>query len=379
MFRFARLLAFLLVLVFFVMGMVAATKPLAHAQSGELGLALTAEDNIGFDCPISVAIDPSGTAWVLFDGCYESNFYMLSFGAGGGEATSDEGTHDEAHNFSAVLAALEGGTNGSGGMTDLSFAPDGTFIIHYLDPNFSPLTMTIPAESDGSSSTEATINDANATLLMDYTPFPEGAAYNADGTQAVAINEDSLHVVDLQSGTEVVALDIPGGNFNAMPQFSADGTQLYVTQLNNINDGTAMASTLHVYNLPDGELVGSYDLPSFLAWVSPNGEMVAMALPNHDNTQEDLFVLELATGNLSNIMEVFEEPHQVNTCLNNGDDVSDLDYMSSGQLPINDLAWLPDSSGFVTVNSHFMEAAGNATYICNLQYSRLRHYTVTSN
>ncbi|MBZ0318433.1 MAG: hypothetical protein K8L91_18620 [Anaerolineae bacterium] len=374
MFRFARLLAFLLVLVFFVMGIVAATKPLAHAQSGELGLALTAEDNIGFDCPISVAIDPSGTAWVLMDNCFEDDFTLLTFGAGGGEATNDE-----AHNFSSVLTALAEGTNGSGGMTDLSFAPDGTFIIHYMDANFSPMTMTIPAGSDGSSSTEATSSDANAVILMDYTPFPEGAAYNADGTQAVAINEDSLHVVDLQSGTEIVALDIPGGNFNAMPQFSADGTQLYVTQLNNINDGTAMTSTLHVYDLPGGELVASYDLPSFLAWVSPNGEMVAMALPNHDNTQEDLFVLELATGNLSNIMEVFEEPHQVTTCLNNGDDVSDLDYMSSGHLPINDLAWLPDSSGFVTVNSHFGEAAGNATYTCNLQYSRLRHYAVTSN
>lgn len=350
---------------FFVMALLSGISAV-RAQSGDLSLALTSEQDIGFDCPVTSALDPTGsTLWVLMKDCFDQNYSLRSFAVGSGQATNEEDA------FADVLAGLTDGSVDMG-TTSLSIAPDGTLTIHYADADYQPASLSVAADGSGTGQTH------DVSSLSTYSDYPETSVFNANGTQAVVVAENSVHVVDLQMGSAILEIDIPGGNYNAFPQFSADGTQLYLTQLNNPDDPTADASTMYVFSLPDGELVGEYSLPSFIAYVSPDGQLAALILPTNDASDDELVVMDLASGTYSDILDIYEPPRHATTCLNTGDDVSDVNFTVSGKLFLMDLEWLPDSSGFLTVNSYLGEAAaGDNNWVCILNYSRLRHYTVS--
>lgn len=337
-----------------------------RAQSGGLSLALTAEQDIGFDCPITSALDPTGsTLWVLMDDCFDEDYSLRSFAVGSGQATNEE------DDFADVLAALTDDSVDMGS-TSLSIAPDGTLNVHYTDADYQPFSLSVAADGSGTGQTH------DVSSLSTYSDYPEASVFNANGTQAVAIAENSVYVVDLQAGSAVLEIEIPGGNYNAFPQLSADGSRLYLTQLNNPDDPTANASTMYVFSLPDGELVGEYSLPSFIAYVSPDGQLAALILPTNDASDDELVVMDLASGTYSDILDIYEPPRHATTCLNTGDDISDVDFTVSGKLFLMDLEWLPDSSGFLTVNSYSGEGAeGDNNWVCLFNYSRLRHYTVS--
>jgi hypothetical protein len=336
------------------------------AQSGSLSVTMTSEEDIGFDCPVTATLDPAGTTlWVLMDNCYGEDYYLRAFSVDGGSPINDDD-----HNFSAALAGLEGGWAASYN-TSLGFTPDGELSINYTDENSVPVNVSISEGGDGSASTEGETSDAIGSLIGDYAEYPETTVYNADHTRAIAISEDSFHILDLQSGTEILEMEIPGGSDGSFPSFSADGQQLYITQLHNPDDMTATASTLYIYNLPDGEFVNSYEVLSPFVWISPNGQYAVLLM-----SDDELAVVELADNNYSQPIQMWEEPRPLTACLNTGQDMSDVDFTVSGQLFLMDLEWLPDSSGFIALNSYMGEAALGDSGPCIFNYSRLRNYTV---
>src|SRR5690606_4936512 len=229
----------------FVLGIV--SLPLM-AQTGSLSVSLTSEEDIGFDCPITGAIDPAGTTlWVLMNNCWDADYHLRTFSVGSGSPTNDE-----QHSFTAALAGLEGRYGGPVSMS-IGFTPDGDLSINYPDENFVPVNVSVP---------EGVTSDTIGSLIAEYAEYPETTIYNAEHTQAIATSENSFHILDMQTGTQILEMEVPGGTYGSFPSFSVDGQQLYITQLHNPDDMNATASTLHVYNLPDGEFVTSYEVLS---------------------------------------------------------------------------------------------------------------------
>ena len=339
------------------------------AQSQTLSLTMTAEQDIGFECPVRAALDPSeATVWVLMAPCYRPGYTLRAF-----DVNSGAPLNDDEHAYREALAGLN--DSYADFASSLAVLPDGEISIIYSDSEYNMLRLTIPAGADGSAATPSETDDSLGNLLADYAEYPETTVFNADHTRAAALGADSLHVLDLQTGTELLAIEMPGSPDNAYPSFSQEGQHLYVTQLNNFDDTTDYSSTLSVFSLPDGELLGSYDVPSFLVWVSPNGQYTGASLGANDGTSEDILVADLIETTVSEPVPVFEPPHPVTTCLNSGNDVSDVDFTATGRLWLRDLLWLPDSSGFITLNSYGGEGAGGGS-VCIFNYSRLRRYTV---
>jgi hypothetical protein len=340
------------------------------AQAEALSVTLTDEQDIGFDCPVTATLDPEGTTvWVLMNSCGTTRYSLRLF-----DVSTGAFLNDDDHAYTEALAGLNDSYADFG--SSVAVTSDGAISIIYSDSEYNMMRLTIPAAVDGSAATEIDTSDALVSLLADYAEYPETTVYNADHTLAAAIGTDSLHVLDLETETELLEIDMPGSPDNAFPIFSEDGQQLYVTQLNNLDDMTDYTSVLSVYSLPDGELLNRYDVPSFLIWVSPNGQYAAARLGANDGSSEDILVVDLTDNRVSEPISVFEPPHPVTTCLNSGNDVSDVDFTASGQLPVIDLEWLPDSSGFITLNSYGGEAAQGDSSVCSFNYSRLRHYAV---
>lgn len=339
----------------------------AAAQTGSLNVTLTSEEDIGFDCPITATLNPAGTTlWVLMYNCFDKDFYLRAFSASSGAVVNDDD-----HNFAAALAGLEeGGT--AAFYASLGFTPDGEISVNYTDENFVPANVSVPAGAEGTASTEGVTSDAVGSLIASYAEYPETAVYNGDHTRAIATSENSFHVLDLQTGTEILEIEMPDGTDGSLPSFSTDGQQMYITQLHNPDDMTATASDLYIYSLPDGELLNSYEVLSPFVWISPNGQYAALWM-----SDEELAVVELAENNYSQPIQMWEEPRRLITCLNNGWDMSDVDLTVSGRLALMDVDWLPDSSGFITLNSYLGEGITGDGGNCLFNTSRLRRYAVT--
>jgi hypothetical protein len=141
-----------------------------------------------------------------------------------------------------------------------------------------------------------------------------------------------------------------------------------------VNDHSA---TLLIYSLPDGGLLQQYSVPSSAIWVSPDETYAAVQLfSNNISERSELVVMDLASGLTSTVSNLLEAPASVTTCLNNGNDVSDIGYMTSGYLKMASLHWLPDSSGVVLSLSYNGDGAEGSGSVCIFNYSRLRTYAV---
>jgi hypothetical protein len=134
---------------------------------------------------------------------------------------------------------------------------------------------------------------------------------------------------------------------------------------------------LLIYSLPDGALLQQYSVPSSAVWVSPDEAYAAVQLFSSDiSERSELVVMDLGSGLTSPASNLLEDPAPVTTCLNNGNDVSDIGYMTSGYLNMASLQWLPDSSGVVLSLSYNGDGAEGSGSVCIFNYSRLRTYRV---
>jgi hypothetical protein len=357
---------FALVLVALVLG---APMVTTAAQGNGLNLTQTAEYNIGLDCPVTAALDPAGTTvWVLMDNCFQSGYTLRGYNV-------VDGTQVNVDDYTDALVSLEG-VYIDLFIAPMGFTPAGDLSIRYNNPDtYESINLLIPLASGGEAATQtsATYN----ALLAKYSDYPEFSVYSPDHTRVVAVGGTSFHILDVQAETEIVEIPVEGSIDNALVSFSADGKHLDVVRLTNPADVNDHSATLLIYSLPDGGLLQQYSVPSSAIWVSPDETYAAVQLfSNNISERSELVVMDLASGLTSTVSNLLEAPASVTTCLNNGNDVSDIGYMTSGYLKMASLHWLPDSSGVVLSLSYNGDGAEGSGSVCIFNYSRLRTYAV---
>jgi WD40 repeat protein len=364
-------MAWLLSVLFVLMGL--AFQPL-HAQDG-VTLALDAEFDIGantaYSCPYNAVLDAAADrVWVLMDNCFMRNFTLRAFNAADGSFANPE------QDYADLLAPLEDQLVTTW-VNPLALLPDGSFDLIYADSvnqSYDTLNLRFSPESGMVAVSDLPVLDLETlqSILPGYDYYPEATIYSRDHTLAAIYEEFALHVYDLQAETLRFTLETEAGSYGSFVYFSDDGTRLYVADLLYPDDVEDYRSTLSVYRLSDGELLETgIALPTFILWFSPDGRYAATTIDD-----SELGVIDLESGTLSNVLALSEPPRRVLACVNRAGDLSDVDFMTSGRLPLTDLVWLPDSSGFFTLNSSRGQGAGGGQR-CDFEYSRLRRYRVS--
>lgn len=338
-------------------------QPDASAQnSPNVTLTLAEERRIGTDCPAASALSPNGdTLWVLMHDCGHEDYYLLNFGLGG---ISFDFSGNDGEDFASALTGLEelyidGLIN-----SPLSISADGSPQLQVFNADGQMETLRPVQDS-------AALNPELTEKLLNTSEYPELTVFNADQSAVAVIGSDGIYVFDTQTASEVLAISVENAD-SVRTQFSADGESIDLIVPNNPDDMNATAATLYRYSLATGELLMEQSLLTSLAWVSPNGQYVLLWMG-----EDELIVTEPTSGGVSDTVHMYDEPRQITQCVNEDSfDPTDLNVVWNGSLPPMGINWLPDSSGFVTVNSYMGEGAASDNAVCLFEESRLRRYTV---
>lgn len=334
------------------------------AQDDAPTLTKTDEQDIGYRCPTASALQPeTDTLWVVMDNCRSRDMTLHAFDRNTGELI------DSAVGAPFTLDMLDG-YEIDRFIAALGFTPDGTLELittNYDDETFARFQIDI---TSGDVTQDEDADAALNTLLRQYSEYPVYLTIFSRDHQLAAVGDEvSLRVVDLTSDNVSFEVDTAVG----ISAFSPDGERLYLSAVDNPDDMNSMDGTLYVYNVPDGELLYSHDLPFSALYPSDDNRFVAVELASFEGGDEQLAVIDVETGALSAELPISEAPRQVTTCQNDGRDVSDADFRTSGHLSIIGLQWLADGSGFITLNSQGNQETNTG---CVLDYSRLRRYSV---
>ncbi len=341
----------------------------ALAQSGGPTMTPAGEErSIGFDCPVAQALSPDGeTLWVLMQGCFSRTASLLAFNAADGEPIALAADYTEA------LALLQGGEV-IGSTNPMGFMDANTLSIRYVDSEtYAVRSLTITL--DGQLAEPLRDDDSLMALLSQYEEYPEYSVYSDDHRLAVTVGSASAHVLDVASGEELFSISYPAETYNAYPTFSPDSSIVYFGQFNEPENFESYESTLTAYSLPDGEVIGSWPVPSAFVWVSPDGRYAAAQIGANDGTSSDLLLANLETGGVSAPLALYEPPRRATACTNDGRSLTDVDFTVSGTLNLTRVNWLPDSSGFAYTRSYGGEAVGGGRP-CALDSSRLNRVSV---
>jgi hypothetical protein len=342
----------------------------SRAQDDGLNLIQTAEYDIGTECPEASALDPMGTTiWVLMSNCFQSKYALRAYNIADGSQVNEDDYAD------ALAGLISPDIYIDAFITPMAFTPDGDLSIRYTNSEtYESFNLLIPLASGGEATTESSA-DYDA-MLAEYSEYPEYSIYSPDHTRVIASSGTSFHILDVQTQTEIVEIPYPDGQEFPLALFSGDGERLEVTYFNNPDDTDDHASTLLIYSLPGGDLLEEYQVPSPALWVSPDGVYAAVNLySNNIGDQNEIVVMQLETGITSEASNLDEEPRPVTTCVNSGNNVSDVGFTTDGRFSMPNLHWLPDSSGLVLSLSYGGDAAGGRN-VCIFNSSRLRTYQV---
>jgi DNA-binding beta-propeller fold protein YncE len=350
-----------------LMSLFGGTPLLGLAQEDILNVEQVAQYNLGFGCPASVALDSAGsTVWVLMDNCSSGRYSLHGYDAA-------DGTPATTPDFGDLLGEMD--TAYLDWFTvPLGFLPDGILDIRYIESeNYTVHNLHVQVDSG---EVEQPPAEGFNELVAGLTDYPETTVFNADHTQAVVIGEASLHVIDIEAQSEVFSLNLEAESYSFFPSLSPNSRRLYVAQLTNPDDLSDYTSELSVYSLPDGSLLQTRTIPSPFIWASPDGHYAAALIGDNEGGQDNVVVIDLENGSTSQLLPMFEPRQKVMTCANNGNDMSDTDLTATGLLALRGLVWLPDSTGFMTVNSYLGDGIQGGGTFCAFNYSRLRHYAI---
>jgi hypothetical protein len=324
---------------------------------------------LGTDCPAAQALSPDGAVlWVLMLDCDSRGSatvatYFISDGSPAAGTfsvlTSDEARAMYVDHFTHPLAFTAEGNLSIRAIESETYTPRGLVI--------SPDRSDVPAPVID----DATLNE----LLLSVSEYPEMAIYSHDHLRVAITGSTALTVFDLTTRETLLSLPVDEETYNAYPSFSPDGQTLYVARLDDLDDVESYAATVTSYDLTDGSETGSFAAPSFIVWVSPDGKYAAAELGSNDGTISELFVVDTATGAVSEPFSLYEPSRRLTACTNSGRNMSDVDFTVSGTLQLTGLNWLPDSSGFVVTRSYGGEASGGAS-VCTFDTSRMNVFEV---
>ena len=159
--------------VILVMLILAATVSLSIAQDS-LNLVQTAEYDIGFDCPVSSVLDPTGTTvWVLMNSCGDRRHSLRAYNVADGTQVNVDDYADDLVILDGVYIDLF--------ITPLGFTPAGDLSIRYNDPEtYASHNLIIPVASGGT--VEMQTSATYDALLAEISEYPEFSVYSADHT-----------------------------------------------------------------------------------------------------------------------------------------------------------------------------------------------------
>ncbi|MEO8392161.1 MAG: hypothetical protein ABI700_04130 [Chloroflexota bacterium] len=361
-----------LALISFTLCLCLAVMPVA-AQDAALNVEQIAEYDLGFDCPSTSTLDPDqAILWILMNNCGIRHFSLQGFHVADGTPVNPA---PDADQFASALKSLDDVFIYSE-TRPFVFTSDNTLDLIYAevqeyDTRNLRLTLDSSAPPADTRTFLPTLANLNS-LIPGFSGYPEATVYNADHTLAAVMDTPAFHIIDLKSGADMLQIDATPDTNASKAYFAADGQSLYIATFDHPDDTNDYSATLRSYSLPDGDLLQSYPVPSGLLYISPDGRYAAAEFG-----ENEIAIIELATGKTSPSISLSEAQHRVTQCVNSGKDTSDVDFTTSGNLYLMDLQWLPDDSGFFTVQSYLGEGAGGGSF-CAFDYSRLRRYTLAN-
>ncbi len=346
-------------LMFVVLTVMLSQVVSVRAQADAPGLTLTAEHDIGFDCPVASAVQPKiDVLWVLMDSCGGSRFSLHAYNLTTGAAL------DRAP---IKLDQIDGGAVYMYSFTTpLAFTPGGMLEVFTFSYDTHERTSLKIDPYSGAVTTDAEADERVNQLVRQVSEYGEQAVYSPDHTFAVAPDDVNLHVLDIAREKLLSEINAPLGQV----VFSPDSQQVYISVFDEPDNMENYSATTSVYQLPDGALVKTLAVTTGFIFPSPDGRYLAAQV-----NDSQLGVIEVATGAMSPLVEMWEKPGRALKCENDGRDISDVDFPRSGRLTLSSVEWLPDSSGFVTLNSYGGEGAGGGR-LCRFNHSRLRQYII---
>ena len=334
---------------------------LIHGQGESLGLVLSTEVNIGFDCPISATSDGS-TVWVLADNCGGFPQMLHAYDLQTGENLRDIPIRLEG--VDGIMLFVDNATN------PLALTPDGQIEILVSDYDISEFRRYLVDMDTGNVSMDPDADAQLNDLLTQFSPDPVfQVTFSPDHRYAVASDDVAMHLLDLSTGEALFSVDVAYG----FAAFSPDAQYLYISVLDEPDNYDVSDATTTVYSVPDGEAIQSLAVPSFILYPSPDGQYLAFQTAPGEIGTEEIGFVDVATGRISPLLKISVGPGRALVCANTGRDLSDVDFLISGYLSLRAAYWLPDMSGFVTFNAY----DGNATNTgCIFEYSRWRQYSI---
>lgn len=352
------------------------------AQNNSMTFSKTAEYDIGFKCPVASTLDPSGTQiWFLMDDCRGWFYTLAVYQIADGSLVDMPDFADELEPLNLYDDEEINQRWVSAQSHPMAFTPEGDLSIRYTSYNYNEdtgtnYTIIIPVASGG----DATFQENptwHETLLQYDEYYADYAVYNHDHTQIAVQSDSSVYVIDVASESEIVEIEVEGENYTNFLSFSDDNATLHVLHLNvpdPVNLAEDPTTILSIYSLPDSELLNQYDLPSYRVWVHADVSLAALNVFDDTGADNGLAIMDLATGDMSQPLEMNEEPVSITQCLNTGQSTTDYNYVSTGEFQYNELHWLADN----TLLGGF-SFGGDGFNDCYFNYSRLRIFSVGDN
>jgi len=339
-----------------------------YAQDSIPSLTLTNEQELSYRCPMASAVQPdTDILWVLMDNCGGHNLILEPYDRSTGTPLPETASIPLAEELiSPAIFTIDRF------ISPMRFTPDNLLEIiatNFDNETFSRFQVDV---NDGTITQDAEADEHLNDLLLRYSPYPVYMTnFRADHQLAAVGDEQSLYVLNVAN--ETVLFEIPDVVVS-LAAFSDDGQRLYVNTLTDPDNYESFAGTLSVYTLPDGELLTSLPLDWSGVYPSPDGTLLVVELASAEAGEEQIGVLDLETGVISNLLPVSEAPQPVIACRNDGRSMTDYGYSTSGMLTIRGLHWLDDNSGFATLNSPGYQVDSSN---CYWDVSRFRTYSVS--
>lgn len=334
-----------------------------YGQAEIITLEKTAEYDIGFDCPVASALQPgTETLWILMDNCFGGNYSVTPHDVQNGQILGESIPVEAIGDYDIVISF------GS----PLAFVSDHVLqIVFFKDDSYDYSSVRVDITS-GAITTDSENDAAVNALMRQYTEYPESTYFGPGHRLGVVMAPESLHVLELATGRLVFEMDVAAADYSVFPRISDDEQLLYLPRINEPDNYDSYATTLSIYRLEDGTLMETMPLP--YPFIYPNSDDTYAAIIIDDS---QLGVVDLSSGTISETLDIWEAESRALKCLNNGNDLSDLDFTKSGRLRLADLTWLPDGTSFTSVNSYGGEGAQSSGGVCIFNYSRLRQYQVS--
>jgi hypothetical protein len=305
---------------------------------------------------------------VLTDTCNERNFTLVAFDVRDGSAL-------EVRDFSADLAPLSAQFVDAFALP-LAFISEDVLSVRYSDyETYGLLSLEISISGGSVPESPFVPDDARDALLRGVSEYPEFAVNSPDHALAVASSETAIHVFDLRSGAEVLSVDSEQASFGAYAWVADDSATLYIANFDDPDDYDNFNAALVAYSLPDGAITAELAVSSPYLTVSPDGRYAVAQAGSSDGEEATLWVIDMTTGERSEILSTYEAPKPVARCVNRESDLSDVGFQTSGKLSVRSVNWLPDSTRFLVTRSYRGEGAGGGLP-CYFDTSRLNVYSV---